>query len=1267
MDCSLRDASTPTAGTGRHTFCGGLLSGMRGRLFFEPLAIFMAFLMAAPYPSASAQSPARPPESRADVTQERLAEPGSTARSSDSADPLTPRQEGPAAAVLPDRGTAPLQPRLSSNCTYLGGNTIIQLVCAGNSLSSGSAPSSDLTNAIVQFESDSIKQWLGLLGLPNSNSDVSTFYQYARTSLRNDLRAYMKIRLIDIGYRLNNHGTVSGNEQTVWSWFRDRVQARKVAMDQDAVNDKNSWQSNRCGWKPDQDLENVFGFNYIPCVGTQIFNTAPSKDYFIAAAKKRNYDNVLLGLVSSAAPHAISGGALPASALAPRSSSSSSSPTPSGPVLFNGQDDASGHMLGIIGGVTGGVLGAAVVTTIVLTAIPKTRYAIFPNRLKSETRAKLRANKVSNNETVEEDLSDAAGEAETEGLAEADTAIAGDADELAIAATAETTGEFIFEDGAAEGAAAGIAETIGDGAAAGAGGGPVGVLIGVGIAAAIVVTTIVVDESIAEKTLGDLDATLSADKANPPDLAAMQKDALGQYQLGVSWTEITWPDVPSNAALPAPGPANLSIASWPAIPGTGNPTMNTVSYNDWFGASWTIAVSGGYFVGNGTLPIPSQLQSKFSISQATIPMADINTTIDYLDWSFTPRWATRIGLVFVVGKQFPADTDVDCPADATGVTEMADVSGCRTYVTSTPQVLANNPDGTHYQAFISMATAPAFSPSNNTINFNTNEGVQDFPIGASGYPAPTISVDPSTPLPAGITLITYNVPGANTGVAFELNKEFVVPNTYSVILHAKNAGFDTTSTVSFNVTGPDYAMPPAFDDTALATQNQRWNWLTGVPVDLQFHVLSANNLTFSTNFPLPDGLTFSNNGNVARISGTPQAQGGVDKGTFYTPAITACDPFNRCASLTVTYFVAQAPAAKLNVPDPNNIILNFPANQFNQYTLTTSGAVTPVSFSTCFAPLPNWLTMKDNGNGSVTFSGTAPTASGASVVNETSLIVNTAGVQDQSNVVGGPCSHNNMQIFSDGTPHIYNGTPLTVTVGQNFGLFLQTSLADGGTISTTSPLPNGVSFLPPFGTGGSYSIGGNAQPGSGGDYRITFTLTNPGLPAVQQDFLLTVNEPPSFNLPSTIFLMVGVPGQFIVHPGGHPGLTAMSVKQLEPLPTGVIFGSVTALTAMAGNGTLKGTPDPSTAKTSWPLLFTANNGVGSTAFGNTILHISPAGDVTRDDVVNCTDVAFVKSVYGTKAGSAKYNALADVNGDGIINILDLNFVTSHLPAGTVCH
>jgi hypothetical protein len=53
-------------------------------------------------------------------------------------------------------------------------------------------------------------------------------------------------------------------------------------------------------------------------------------------------------------------------------------------------------------------------------------------------------------------------------------------------------------------------------------------------------------------------------------------------------------------------------------------------------------------------------------------------------------------------------------------------------------------------------------------------------------------------------------------------------------------------------------------------------------------------------------------------------------------------------------------------------------------------------------------------------------------------------------------------------------------------------------------------------------------------------------------------------------------------------------------------------------------------------------------------------------LVNCVDLDAVKASFGKKLGQPGLNPNADVNGDGVVNVLDLSIVAKQVPAGTVC-
>jgi hypothetical protein len=61
------------------------------------------------------------------------------------------------------------------------------------------------------------------------------------------------------------------------------------------------------------------------------------------------------------------------------------------------------------------------------------------------------------------------------------------------------------------------------------------------------------------------------------------------------------------------------------------------------------------------------------------------------------------------------------------------------------------------------------------------------------------------------------------------------------------------------------------------------------------------------------------------------------------------------------------------------------------------------------------------------------------------------------------------------------------------------------------------------------------------------------------------------------------------------------------------------------------------------------------------------GDLNGDGVVNCLDLAIVRASFGKRVGQAGFDPRADVNNDGVVNVLDLAAVARQLPASTICH
>ena len=85
-----------------------------------------------------------------------------------------------------------------------------------------------------------------------------------------------------------------------------------------------------------------------------------------------------------------------------------------------------------------------------------------------------------------------------------------------------------------------------------------------------------------------------------------------------------------------------------------------------------------------------------------------------------------------------------------------------------------------------------------------------------------------------------------------------------------------------------------------------------------------------------------------------------------------------------------------------------------------------------------------------------------------------------------------------------------------------------------------------------------------------------------------------------------------------------------------------------------------------PLLFSVLLLGTSFAFTASASAQGKVGDVNGDGVVNCLDVNLVYAALGRSTGQYGYSTEDDLNGDGVINVKDLSIVARNVPAGTVC-
>jgi hypothetical protein len=60
------------------------------------------------------------------------------------------------------------------------------------------------------------------------------------------------------------------------------------------------------------------------------------------------------------------------------------------------------------------------------------------------------------------------------------------------------------------------------------------------------------------------------------------------------------------------------------------------------------------------------------------------------------------------------------------------------------------------------------------------------------------------------------------------------------------------------------------------------------------------------------------------------------------------------------------------------------------------------------------------------------------------------------------------------------------------------------------------------------------------------------------------------------------------------------------------------------------------------------------------------GDVDGDGFVTCADMAIVRTSFGRRTGQPGFDARADLNRNGVVEVSDLALVSSQLPTSVVC-
>jgi hypothetical protein len=254
-------------------------------------------------------------------------------------------------------------------------------------------------------------------------------------------------------------------------------------------------------------------------------------------------------------------------------------------------------------------------------------------------------------------------------------------------------------------------------------------------------------------------------------------------------------------------------------------------------------------------------------------------------------------------------------------------------------------------------------------------------------------------------------------------------------------------------------------------------------------------------------------------------------------------------------------------------------------TLTASHGTAPYTWTATTGALPPGMSLSSAG----AISGT-PTQSGA--FNFT--------VQAKDSAT--PTAHTataSLTLNVNQVPAITSATSTTFTAGAS-GTFTVTATGfPAPTFTETGALPAGVTL-----TAASGVLAGTAGAGTGGTYPITITAQNGVTPNATQSFTLTVNQAPAITSQVSAGFAAGVQSTFTVTVTGFP---APTLSETGALPTGVTFN--------ASTGVLSGS---TSAQGSYPVVFTAANGIGSNASQNFTLVVGLAPAITSGNSTTFT-------------------------------------------------
>ena len=400
----------------------------------------------------------------------------------------------------------------------------------------------------------------------------------------------------------------------------------------------------------------------------------------------------------------------------------------------------------------------------------------------------------------------------------------------------------------------------------------------------------------------------------------------------------------------------------------------------------------------------------------------------------------------------------------------------------------------------------------------------------------------------------------------------------------------------------------------------------------------------------------NSSGQIVGISGTPQ--NGQTAFIYKNGVMTDLNSLLPAGS-SITLYEATA------INDYGQILaysLNYATSVRTTYVLTPASPLPPTALIESYI-------------GSV-----VPGAVTSIQANEGDFLEFTAQDSSDPNIPGGPLTYlwqqisgpqgqsfsNNNAVFAINVPNVGGTMTYQLTVTDALGLSASATV----NIQILTTVARIAQPTQPFVEGSLVTLDASASYDPNG-YPLSYAWLQGAGPIGFPLVVLNLSNPskPTFTAPT-----IGAPASYqfqLTVSDGHSNPTSTSVTSvtIQTIPPAAIkMPNVVGATqsaagaTIAASGLIVGTTAQQSSMTVVPgLVVSQSPSAGaSVAAGSAVNLVISSGST-------CANLQLVKAAFGSRSGQPAYNALADVNQDGVVNIIDLSRVSRALPAGTVCN